>query len=78
MLFIVKATTFYFLFITISALKRNLHANSIKIAVAVMLPGDLLQQPVTPVKNAANTAKNAMINNAIIDLPISEKQTILL
>lgn len=50
----------------------NLHANNIKIAVAVIFPGDLLQHPVTPVQKAANTAKKEMMNKAIIDLPISK------
>lgn len=49
------------------------HVSNISIAVAVMLLGDLLQQPVTPVQNAAKTDKKAMMNSAIIDLPISVK-----
>lgn len=36
-----------------------------------MLLGDLLQHPVTPVQNAAKMATKAMINSAIIDLPMS-------
>lgn len=36
-----------------------------------MLLGDLLQHPVTPVQKAAKMAIKAMMNNAIIDLPIS-------
>lgn len=40
-------------------------------AVAVMLLGDLLQHPVTPVQNAAKIATKAMMNKAIIDLPMS-------
>lgn len=55
----------------------NLHANSISIAVAVIFPGDRLQHPVTPVQNAAKTAKNEMIKSATIDLPISEERTLI-
>jgi pheromone shutdown protein TraB len=40
-------------------------------AVQVMLPGDRRQHPATPVQNATNTAKNATMNSAIIDRPIS-------
>lgn len=43
-----------------------------RIAVAVIFPGDLLQQPAMPVQNATNIVKKANINNAIADLPISE------
>lgn len=46
-------------------------ANSTKIAVAVMFPGDLLQHPATPVQNAMNITKKLTINNAIVDLPMS-------
>lgn len=45
-----------------------------RIAVAVILLGDLLQQPVTPVQKAAKTATKAIINRAIIERPISIKQ----
>lgn len=54
--------------------KLDLHANNINMAVAVMLLGDLLQHPVTPVQKAAKMATNAMMNNAIIDLPMSESK----
>lgn len=40
-------------------------------AVAVIFPGDLRQHPVTPVQKEAKTQTKAIINNAIIDLPIS-------
>jgi len=46
-------------------------ANNIRIAVAVMFPADLLQQPTTPVQNAENIARKATMNRAITDLPIS-------
>lgn len=46
-------------------------ANNIRIAVAVMFPGDLLQQPTTPVQNAENIARKPTMNRAITDLPIS-------
>jgi hypothetical protein len=38
-----------------------------------MLPGDRRQHPATPVQNATNIAKNATMNSAIIDRPISAK-----
>jgi hypothetical protein len=38
-----------------------------------MLPGDRRQHPATPVQNATNTAKNATMNRAIIDRPMSAK-----
>lgn len=47
-------------------------------AVAVMLPGDRLQQPVTPVQNEANTDTKAMMNKAIIERPISVSKRELL
>lgn len=46
-------------------------ANNIRIAVAVMFPGDLLQHPTTPVQNAENIARKPIMNRAITDLPIS-------
>lgn len=46
-------------------------ANNIRIAVAVMFPGDLLQQPTTPVQNAENIARKPTMNRAITDLPMS-------
>lgn len=48
-----------------------LQAISIKIAVAVIFPGDLFQQPVTPVQKAAKTAIKEMMNSAIRERPIS-------
>jgi len=39
--------------------------------VAVMFPGDLLQQPTTPVQKAENIARKPTMNSAITDLPIS-------
>lgn len=51
-----------------------LHATNIRIAVAVMLPGDLFQQPVIPVQKAAKIATNDRINNAMTERPISEKK----
>lgn len=36
-----------------------------------MFPGDLRQHPTTPVQNAENIAKNAIMKEAIADLPIS-------
>lgn len=50
-----------------------LHARSMRIAVAVMLPGDLLQQPVTPVQNAAKMVTKVRMNRAIIERPMSVK-----
>lgn len=50
-----------------------LHANNIKMAVAVMLLGDLRQHPVTPVQKAAKTAAKAKMKRAIIERPISAK-----
>lgn len=44
-----------------------------RIAVAVIFPGDLLQHPVIPVQNAANTARNAIMKSAIIERPMSKK-----
>lgn len=41
-------------------------------AVAVIFPGDLLQQPATPVQNAMNITKKLTMNNAIVALPISK------
>lgn len=55
-------------------LKWHLHASSISMAVAVILLGDRLQHPVTPVQKAAKMATKAIINNAIIDLPMSATQ----
>ena len=49
-----------------------LHASNISMAVAVMFPGDLLQQPVTPVQKAANTARKLIMKSAIMDRPISK------
>jgi hypothetical protein len=43
-------------------------------AVAVMLPGDLLQHPATPVQKATNITKKLTMNNAIVDLPMSKQQ----
>ena len=40
-------------------------------AVEAMLPGDLRQQPATPVQKATNTKKNDTMNRAIIDRAIS-------
>lgn len=45
-------------------------------AVAVIFPGDLFQQPVTPVQKAANTAIKEMMNSAMSERPISAKQII--
>lgn len=39
----------------------------------MILPGDRRQHPATPVQNATNTAKNATMNRAIIDRPMSAK-----
>lgn len=39
-----------------------------------MFPGDLFQQPTTPVQNAVKIATNPTINRAITDLPMSETQ----
>jgi hypothetical protein len=43
-------------------------------AVAVMLLGDLLQHPVTPVQKAAKTAAKARLKRAIIERPISGRE----
>lgn len=51
-----------------------LQASNMRIAVAVIFPGDLRQHPVTPVQNEANIDTKAMMKSAIMDLPIS-KQT---
>lgn len=40
-----------------------------------MFPGLLLQQPAIPVQNAMKIAKNATINNAIAERPMSGKRT---
>lgn len=50
---------------------RYLHASSMRIAVAVMLPGDLLQHPATPVQNAMKMTKNATIRITITERPMS-------
>jgi hypothetical protein len=42
-----------------------------RMAVAVMLPGDLFQQPTTPVQNAVKIAKKPTMKRAITDRPIS-------
>ena len=42
-----------------------------RIAEEVMLDGDVLQQPITPVVNETNMKKNPTMNRAIIDLPMS-------
>lgn len=55
-----------------SEIELYLQVSDMRMAVAVMLPGDLFQQPATPVQNAINTIKNATMNNAIVDLPMSE------
>lgn len=46
-----------------------------RIAVPVMFPGDLLQQPVTPVQNAAKIATKEIMKRAIMERPISERKT---
>lgn len=48
-----------------------LHANNISIAVAVMFPGLLLQQPAMPVQNATKMEKNATMKRAMAALPMS-------
>lgn len=53
--------------------KSYSHANSTKIAVAVMFPGDLLQHPATPVQKAINITKKLTMNRAIVDLPMSNE-----
>lgn len=53
-----------------------LHASNIKMAVAVIFPGDLFQQPVIPVQKAAKTAIKDIINNAMRERPISGSKTI--
>lgn len=40
-------------------------------AVAVMFPGDLRQQPTTPVQKAENIARKPTMKRAITDLPMS-------
>lgn len=53
----------------------HLHARSIRIAVAVMFPGDLRQQPTSPVQKAEKMARNATMNSAITDLPMSANKS---
>lgn len=50
-----------------------------RMAVPVMFPGDLLQQPVTPMQKAAKTEMKEIMNRAIMDRPMSVKcETILI
>lgn len=57
-------------------MKLYLQASNIKIAVAVIFPGDRFQQPVIPVQKAAKTATKEMMNNAMTERPISAKESI--
>lgn len=45
-----------------------------RIAVAVIFPGDRLQHPVTPVQKDAKIDMKAMMNKAITDRPMSVAQ----
>lgn len=45
-----------------------------RIAVAVIFPGDLLQHPATPVQKATNITINETIKRAIAERPISGKR----
>ena len=53
--------------------KKNLQAISIKMADPLILEGDVLQHPTTPVINETNMKKKAVMKSAIIARPISEK-----
>lgn len=53
---------------------RLLHARNMRIAVAVIFPGERRQQPTIPVKNAAIIATKAMMKSPIIALPISREK----
>ena len=50
----------------------NLHAISISMADEVILDGEVLQQPTTPVVKATNMKKKATMKRAIMARPISE------
>ena len=44
-------------------------------AVAVMFPGDLRQQPTIPVQKAENIARKATIKRAITERPMSANES---
>ena len=52
-------------------LNEYVHANSIKIADACILDGDVLQHPTIPVVNETNMKKKATMKSAIIARDIS-------
>lgn len=54
---------------------EHLHESNMRIAVAVILPGDLLQHPATPVQKAMNITKKDTMKSAIAERPMSEKNS---